>query len=151
LHLKLSDTIIQITVDPQAIHEVRRLYAPPEHSVFELVPPTFKGLAQQLYADMGSPAVSRDNVWDVYRELLHRFRLLEALPPDYHVEWEEAATLAREDRTVNGDQFDLMPGLQDLPEGSRSDGFQYMGGVNNGHGIGKFMQFLSGKMYSQFG
>jgi hypothetical protein len=105
--------------------------------VFELVPPTFDEVAQQLYADMGRPAIDRDNVWAVYLELLHRFRLLAALPPDYHVEWREAATLAHQEVIDNGDALDLMPGLQELPEGRGSDGLQYMGGVNNGHGIGE--------------
>jgi hypothetical protein len=89
-----------------------------------------------VYADMDRPAVSWDSVWAVYLELLRRFRLLEALPPAYHAEWQEAATLAREEHTANGDQFDLEPDLQELPEEIGSGGFQYMGGVNDGRGIG---------------
>ena len=141
--MKLSDGITQIIVDPQAIHKVCQLYAPPEYPVFQLVPSTFKTIATQLYADMDRPAVSWDSVWAVYLELLRRFHLLKALPPAYHAEWQEAATLAREEHTANGDQFDLMPDLQELPEEIGSSGFQYMGGVNDGHGIGRGIGIIS--------
>lgn len=129
----------QILVDPAAIHEARRLYAPPEHPVFELVPTSFGILAEQFYAAMDNPAVNRDNVWDVYLCLLAHFRLAEALPPNCIIEWQQAVTLGREERTENGDRFDLIPDLAELPENSGR--VPYMGGVNNGHGLGKVLKF----------
>jgi hypothetical protein len=62
--------------------------------------------------------------------------LLEEIPHGYHAEWREAVTVAHEEHTDNGDQFDLVDNLQDLPEGDRPGGFQYMGGIYNGLGSG---------------
>ena len=85
---------------------------------------------------MGQPIVTWDNVWAVYLDLLCHFRLLEEIPHGYHAKWLEAVTVAFEEHTNNGDQFDLVDNLQDLPKGDRPGGFQYMGGVNNGLGLG---------------
>ena len=59
--------------DPEALDDVRALYAPPDHEVFQLVPPSFAELAQSFYTEMGRPKVTRDNVWDMYLDLLGRF------------------------------------------------------------------------------
>jgi hypothetical protein len=49
-------------------------YAPPDHPVFQLVPAIFHEHASNFYAAMGSPTVSFETLWDVYRELLLCFR-----------------------------------------------------------------------------
>ncbi|KAF8076956.1 hypothetical protein FPV67DRAFT_1715799 [Lyophyllum atratum] len=121
----------KVKVDAEAIDYMRGLYAPPDNAVFELVPPSFESFAQALYETMGSPLVTRDNVWDVYHSLKQRFlRLDEALA--YLEEWQEA--LAPEDNP----QYQLITGQHDLlggPDNVDMDGAYYMGGVNNGLGL----------------
>ncbi|THV07012.1 hypothetical protein K435DRAFT_569504, partial [Dendrothele bispora CBS 962.96] len=44
--------------------EAERLYAPPDHPVFELVSPEFDYWARSYYIQFGSPTVTGDNVWN---------------------------------------------------------------------------------------
>lgn len=67
----------QIWVDQQYIDEVREKYAPPGHPVFDLVPPAFAEEAAQFYGPQGKPVIDRDNVWEVYHELLAHFESLQ--------------------------------------------------------------------------
>ncbi|KAJ7939733.1 hypothetical protein B0H13DRAFT_1850502 [Mycena leptocephala] len=46
---------IMIRVNPTAIAEVRNLYAPPDHDVFELVPRDFAIIVGQIYQQLGQP------------------------------------------------------------------------------------------------
>lgn len=83
---------------------------------------------------MGSPVINRTNVWGVYRELLHRCRTLNHAPEQFE-RWEQVVTASQDEDTV-----DLLPELEELPMGMdsvRADGSYYMGGVNNGQGLGK--------------
>jgi hypothetical protein len=61
----------QIPIDPDAdyMQEAERLYAPPDHPVFELVSPEFNYWAHSYYIQIGSPVVTRHNVWNVYEEI----------------------------------------------------------------------------------
>lgn len=105
--------------------------------MFELVPPTFAEYATELYKKMGKPDITRENVWAIYLELLDSFHQMEEIPESDHGEWYRHTTLARED-TV--DPIALLDGLQELPQGIdrlREDGSYYMGGVNNGEGLGR--------------
>lgn len=56
------------------IEEVRGRYAPPQHEVFQLVPPEFKAIRDQCYGQIGRPTVSFDSCWDVYWNLLGSVR-----------------------------------------------------------------------------
>ena len=53
---------------------MEQLYAPPNHMVFTLVPPTFHERATELYLSIGEPEVTVGTFWDVYRDLLGRLR-----------------------------------------------------------------------------
>jgi hypothetical protein len=53
---------------------MEQLYAPPDHPVFTLVPPTFHERVMELYMSIGEPEVTVGTFWDIYRELLGRLR-----------------------------------------------------------------------------
>ena len=46
------------------------LYAPPDHPVFELVPPAFHEHVSNLYAAIGRPEVTIETFWDIFCNLL---------------------------------------------------------------------------------
>ncbi|KAJ7066212.1 hypothetical protein C8F01DRAFT_1346312, partial [Mycena amicta] len=60
----------KIPVEKETIEQVRTLYAPRDHAVFELVPPDFAVLAQEFYFKRGEPAVGHGTAWNVYLALL---------------------------------------------------------------------------------
>jgi hypothetical protein len=127
------------------VQHVRDLYAPQDHPVFELVPPTFGRLAEQFYREIGSPVISRTNVWDVYMGIRAHFYHLEGIPDDYQLEWDSAITQAREESDARDANMpiELIPDLRGLCNGldvARPDGSYYMGGVNNGQGIGAILR-----------
>ncbi|KAG6825196.1 hypothetical protein H0H92_004418 [Tricholoma furcatifolium] len=122
----------KIHVEKAAIDYVRSLYAPQDHPVFQLVPPTFAIYATQLYQAMGAPDISRDNVWEVYLVLLDGFHELEDIPEAYHIDWYRVAI------TDEPEPLELVGGLRELANGQDhvdEDGNYYMGGVNNGVGL----------------
>ena len=121
-------------MEKDALDHVRRLYAPPDDPVFELVPSTFDEFAKVLYTSMGSPVVTGENIWDIYRALLFRVERLE-VAVDYIAEWETC--LADMDP---GSDIDLVAGkeLGDRVDTGNDEGQYYMGGVNNGQGLGGF-------------
>jgi hypothetical protein len=53
---------------------MEQIYAPPDHVVFTLVPPTFHERASELYLSIGEPEVTVKTFWDIYRNLLGRLR-----------------------------------------------------------------------------
>ena len=57
---------LKLPVPGELFDEVEAIYAPSEHPVFDLVPPTFEQHAQHLYASLGKPQVSSDFFWNVY-------------------------------------------------------------------------------------
>ena len=59
----------QIEVHPDAIEDVRQLYAPSDHEVFVLVPMDFATMIDKVYIHMGNPVIAVDTVWDVYLAL----------------------------------------------------------------------------------
>ena len=69
----------KVKVEQEAIDYVEQIYAPPDDPVFELVPATFAHYAQMIYDDMGSPTVTGDNIWDIYRGLVQRLEDLQAV------------------------------------------------------------------------
>ncbi|KAJ7877237.1 hypothetical protein B0H14DRAFT_2197270, partial [Mycena olivaceomarginata] len=69
----------KIRVNPIAIAEVRNLYAPPDHDLFELVPRDFAIIVGQIYQQLGQPSVTRTNCWDIYMDILTRFQHLDSL------------------------------------------------------------------------
>ncbi|KAF7308070.1 hypothetical protein MKEN_01169300 [Mycena kentingensis (nom. inval.)] len=125
----------KIKFDPNAIQQVRDIYAPRDHDVFKLVPEDISIIAMDFYAALGSPTVTRDNVWEVYLGILKQFEQLDAIhriPPEMDSQWGYALTMARDDYRV--DDLELIPNLKLLEQGSGSHA--YYGGVNNGRGLG---------------
>lgn len=49
------------------------MFAPADHPMFQLVPPSFEQLIREFYINLGSPAITRSNVCDVYNSLLEKF------------------------------------------------------------------------------
>ncbi|KAJ7693462.1 hypothetical protein B0H14DRAFT_3661875, partial [Mycena olivaceomarginata] len=123
-----------IRVNPIAIAEVRNLYAPPDHDVFELVPRDFAIIVGQIYQQLGQPSVTRTNCWDIYMDILTRFQHLDSLrgvPAERDEQWGYALTMARDDYK---DDIELIPNLRPLHNGADvigPDGTYYMGGVCN--------------------
>jgi hypothetical protein len=109
---------LQVRVDAHHLNEVRSMYAPPEHSCFDLVPHAFAVKAEEFYSNVGRPVVTRDNVWDTYLALLAYFR---ALKPDNEL---EVALVAKSvipavGEDPDGDKhMDLLP-YKRLREGDR--------------------------------
>ena len=60
-------------------------YSPPDHPVFQLVPPLFLMRAEAFYEDAGQPIISSDTFWDVYRDILTRFRQIGQAGPGLRV------------------------------------------------------------------
>jgi hypothetical protein len=53
---------------------MEQLYAPPDHPVFTLVPPTFHERVMEIYLSIGEPEVTVRTFWDIFRNLLGRLR-----------------------------------------------------------------------------
>ncbi|KAF8996698.1 hypothetical protein BDQ17DRAFT_1249445 [Cyathus striatus] len=127
----------KIPVKIEAIQEARTLFSPPTDPVFELVPNTFSNLTQNIYLRHGSPIITRNNVWDVYLFILNDIQSGIDIPPGIQDTWTEIIRTSQ--REVHG-TMDLLPGLSELEggiENATEEGLYYMGGVNNGRGIGK--------------
>ncbi|PPR07577.1 hypothetical protein CVT24_007318 [Panaeolus cyanescens] len=67
-------------VDQDGLNHVRQLFAPPEHAVFQLIPPDLEPLISHTYADMGSPLVKHDTIWGIFCQL--RDGVSSAINPD---------------------------------------------------------------------
>ena len=125
---------------------MEQLYAPPDDPVFELVPETFAHYTQIIYNNMGSPAVTGENIWDIYRELVQRLEELQIAMEyadylDCIDQWE-----VNKDLMEGADEeppYPLIDGrdLQGGYENPHEDGTVYLGGVNGGDGLGMFLQF----------
>ncbi|KAF9056938.1 hypothetical protein BDP27DRAFT_1152244, partial [Rhodocollybia butyracea] len=65
----------RVLIDPDSdyIKEAEQLYAPPDHPVFELVPPEFNHWITQYYHQIGSPQVNHHTLWEIYECLLEKF------------------------------------------------------------------------------
>jgi hypothetical protein len=137
---------LQVKVEQEALDHVRQLYAPPDDPVFELVPPIFAAHADTLYEDMGRPEVTSRNVWEIYQGILQDLEVVQHASEQDAQEyaecleqWEVQASLLEGD-DENGrvipyppiDGQELLGGM-DHPN---ADGDFYLGGVNNGQGLG---------------
>jgi hypothetical protein len=83
-----------------------------------------------------SPIVDSENVWGIYRELLHQFENLDDAV-DFIEECQVYLDILDEqvdiENAVPPAGVELYRGLEE-PD---TDGTYYMGGVNNGRGLGK--------------
>lgn len=119
----------QVVVPTELFDEVEQEYAPPEHPVFELVPPTFDRRANILYSQIGQPVVQSDTFWEVYSQLLNQFQLEEeSLVP--------VLTAYRETlHALDMEEIQLLPNLKELRNGAKivgPPGSRYIGGMVHG-------------------
>ncbi|KAG9083879.1 hypothetical protein FRC06_004327, partial [Ceratobasidium sp. 370] len=68
---------LKVEVPLEAVEQVRQLYAPPDHPVFQWMPPQFEAWAQKFYIHAGGEVIVRDNAWHYYNTILDLFRRLE--------------------------------------------------------------------------
>ncbi|THG94061.1 hypothetical protein EW026_g7330 [Hermanssonia centrifuga] len=59
----------KIPVQEDILQAIEERWAPPDHPVFRLVPPTFQVYIQSLYQEIGQPVVQFETFWDVYLHL----------------------------------------------------------------------------------
>ncbi|EGN94795.1 hypothetical protein SERLA73DRAFT_155521 [Serpula lacrymans var. lacrymans S7.3] len=69
---ELRDFVVKI--HPPYLTEVRKKYAPPDHHVFNLVPPAFALQACAISDAANYPPICCNNVWDIYVHLLEQFQ-----------------------------------------------------------------------------
>jgi hypothetical protein len=130
-----------VKVSPEALQFVREKYIPKNDPVFDLVPPSFGRIAAHFYDLIGNPTITRQNVWDVFRDILNLFEELDNIP--YDAEWQDAVALGRKDEheyfelALPSELADLRGGM----EKKTADGGFYMGGVNGGDGMGMCLHF----------
>jgi hypothetical protein len=86
------------------------------------VPPTFEQWIEHFYVQLGQPTVNRDNVWDIYSQLLNQFVVLDHIPFDPL--WVQKSL---DDNPTLPAHIELVPGLVELQEGL--DGHYYMGAM----------------------
>ncbi|KAG1795371.1 uncharacterized protein HD556DRAFT_1213380, partial [Suillus plorans] len=98
----------KVPVPSALFDEVEAIYAPSDHPVFDLVPPSFEQRAQYLYTSLGNPQVSSDSFWNVYQMLLAQFLAIEG-EDDLTVLLSQGVTEPEDDDVL------LLPSLQDLP------------------------------------
>jgi len=122
---------------------VRHKFAPSDDPVFQLVPPEFGEYAGILYESMGSPDINSKNIWEIYRKLVYRFEHL-----DDAVDFIEQLQVNLD---LLDDEVDMEPSagmeLHGGPENPGPDGAYYMGGVNNGLGLGKSFRLTIKGLY----
>ncbi|KAJ8481657.1 hypothetical protein ONZ45_g15236 [Pleurotus djamor] len=125
----------KVTVEQAAIERARELYAPRDHPVFQLVPQSFEAIIVTGYESLGSPTITRKNIWSVYRTLVDYVYAVQ------DAEDHSGETLAGwsseiedvQEREVANAEIDTLTELVDA--GERSDGSYYMGGVGGGAGL----------------
>ncbi|KIK61520.1 hypothetical protein GYMLUDRAFT_243681 [Collybiopsis luxurians FD-317 M1] len=136
----------KVMIDPEAdyIKEAKQLYAPPDHPVFELVPLEFDHWARQYYTQIGNPPVTRHNVWEVYDQLVAKFRsnapLVETFNlQSFHDDRDEFVGEVQQalGQTVGDTVDDLQPLRYDEDTG-------YMGGIRGGLGMDEEVQLADG-------
>jgi hypothetical protein len=118
--LCLANLQNEIPVTPGLIADLENMYAPPDHPVFELVPPAFESQAKIFYASMGDPIITRDNFWATYQRLLQSFRDQPVANQDLQAVLaghdEHCRSIAEEDPGV------ILPGLKELRDGADAVG-----------------------------
>ncbi|GJE88520.1 hypothetical protein PsYK624_046030 [Phanerochaete sordida] len=60
----------KIPVSEEVLRAAELQWAPPDHPVFELVPPVFAEFISSVYAEMGSPTVEFESFWNIYLVML---------------------------------------------------------------------------------
>jgi hypothetical protein len=93
----------QVPVPDNVFDQAEQIWAPPDHAVFELVPPVVNEKIQFIYDQLDRPEVNIETFWPVYRHMLAR--------------WTQLITLERDpavDQVINH--------YADVPEGGEDQG-----------------------------
>ena len=81
LHLKvIHELFSQVELSDNLINEAEALGTPPDHEVFQLVPPLFDQYIRQEWTKLGSPKTERYNVWHIYAALFNAFHVFDSNP-----------------------------------------------------------------------
>lgn len=124
---------MQVLVPPEHLKRVRDLYAPADHPIFQLVPPSFSQHCELFYAALGSPPITRATVWDIYNGILAQFNHMSQEETNPYVNmWNQSHILGLQDQWT-GDE--AIPELQGTELAKAS--YHYEGGVNGGRGLGR--------------
>ena len=96
-------------------------YAPPEHPVFELVPPAFEIRAQHYYSAQKLEAVGSKTFWNIYSAFLHAFK------SESGTDNLLSPVLAEVERSTHVDQLecnkiDMLPRLKPFRAGGKAVG-----------------------------
>ncbi|KAJ7769107.1 hypothetical protein DFH07DRAFT_866763 [Mycena maculata] len=101
----------KIPVSSQILDEMEARFAPPDHEVFQLVPPEFDHWANIYYDSMERPVVQHKTFWDIYRQLLAYFTQV----PDVEVDLQIPLSSHKETtRRIDEEEVPLLPGQQPL-------------------------------------
>ncbi|KAM6491906.1 hypothetical protein JOM56_012544 [Amanita muscaria] len=101
----------QIMISAEMFDEMQQEWAPYDDLVFRLTPTSFHNQANNHYASLGRPAISKGTFWDIYKALLACFQ---HDPINTYATLEEEFNLAN----LGADQgMDLLPGLRQLRVG----------------------------------
>ena len=113
--------------------------------MFELVPPVFAECAGQAYAQIGYPQLNPANIWEVYRKLILTLQNITSSNGtnanqdciDAVDEWQVNESL--QDSNLNREPdipYPLIEGRELVGGIEQEDGSLYLGGVNEGRGLG---------------
>ncbi|KAJ7763607.1 hypothetical protein DFH07DRAFT_867353 [Mycena maculata] len=103
---ELLRTISMIPVSSQILDEMEARFAPPDHEVFQLVPPEFDHWANIYYDAMERPVVQHETFWDIYCQLLAYFTQV----PDVEVDLQIPLSSHKETaRRIDKEEVPLLP------------------------------------------
>ena len=109
--------------------EAEALYAPQDHSIFQLVPLAFHDRVSNLYAGIGQPDIKAETFWDIYRNLLNQLRDgSDAALTDILTHHQHQQSLAEP-----GNDMPLLPDMEPFRLGQPLDvgrNINYIGGVD---------------------
>lgn len=100
-------------VPSELFDEMEALYAPPDHSVFELVPAAFHEHVCEAYSAIGEPDINMETFWEVY---LH---LRQKLNEPHHQSITEVLTTYRDQE--DSVDIPLLPNLKQFRQGQPLD------------------------------
>lgn len=110
---------------------MEELYAPPDHVVFTLVPPTFHERVSEVYLSIGEPEVTVGTFWEIYCNLLGRLRE----PMDNQLTDVLNTFQANVDNTDSAEDMALLPGMEPFRLGQPLElggNLTYIGGLEEG-------------------
>lgn len=141
---------MKVKVQPEAFQYVREKFAPSSDPVFELVPPIFAQYAGEVYTQIGRPELNPANIWQVYLKMVQMLlNITNASGADSSQEcidavdeWQVTESLQDPNREPDS-PYPLIEGRELFGGIKQDDGFLYLGGVNEGRGLGRWNIYYS--------